>query len=315
MAIKRSPGCQCCQQQGCDILSEGRQFIAGPVSKSLGTSANNSILQIVLDQFEDPGPLDWTGTTWASYDDPPIAWIDGETIDGKDGWTATDAKIVTVDSVLRAGTTFGTVAYMSRTVEANGEWTYDWQTKVDTAWVQVWVNGVQVASHSENGTGYNTETIQLEAGDTIQFRIYSVSADDEASIGNIVASAYAAAPNPGYNGDTIDLGGKTVIPGFIESHGHLMSMGYARLRLNLMDATGLGSGTIFPTLLRFEDRQWIKGEWESIEPSDTKRPKRRLYQLTPDGKKMANTLLTEDVITMLSKLVDFQKKTAKPKTI
>lgn len=85
--------------------------------------------------------------------------------------------------------------------------------------------------------------------------------------------------------------------------------------LNLMDVTGLGSGTIYPTLLRFEDRQWIKGEWESIESSDAKRPKRRLYQLTPDGKDMANMLLTEDVITMLSNLIDFQKKTAKPKTI
>lgn len=205
MGIKRSPGCSCCSPTGCDILTEGRQFIAGPVSKSLGTSADNSILQIVLDQFEDPGPLSWTGTQWTSYGDPPIAWIDGEAINGKDGWSGTDAKIVTVDSVLRAGTTFGTVAYMSRTVEANGEWTYDWQTKVDTAWVQVWVNAVQVASHSENGTGYNTETIQLEAGDTIQFRIYSPVSDDEASVGDITATAYAAAPSPGYNGDTIDL--------------------------------------------------------------------------------------------------------------
>ena len=33
----------------------------------------------------------------------------------------------------------------------------------------------------------------------------------------------------------IDLHGQTVIPGFIEGHGHLMSMGYAQLNLDLMD--------------------------------------------------------------------------------
>src|SRR3972149_5557569 len=35
---------------------------------------------------------------------------------------------------------------------------------------------------------------------------------------------------------TVDLGGRTVVPGFIESHGHLLGLGYARLRLHLTGA-------------------------------------------------------------------------------
>ena len=35
--------------------------------------------------------------------------------------------------------------------------------------------------------------------------------------------------------DLVDLTGHTVIPGFIEGHGHIMGMGFAKLSLDLMD--------------------------------------------------------------------------------
>ncbi len=57
-----------------------------------------------------------------------------------------------------------------------------------------------------------------------------------------------------------------------------------RFGLDMMDATGLPSGTVYPTLARMEDRAFLESEWEAEETARAEgRPRRRYYRLTPDG--------------------------------
>jgi DNA-binding PadR family transcriptional regulator len=48
-------------------------------------------------------------------------------------------------------------------------------------------------------------------------------------------------------------------------------------------ATGLASGTLYPLLFRLEKSAWLKSKWEDVSPSEVKRPRRRLYQVTALG--------------------------------
>lgn len=53
---------------------------------------------------------------------------------------------------------------------------------------------------------------------------------------------------------------------------------------DIMEATGLGGGTIYKTLSRLERRGWIVGRWEDAEVAEAeKRPRRRFYRLTREG--------------------------------
>lgn len=52
--------------------------------------------------------------------------------------------------------------------------------------------------------------------------------------------------------------------------------------------TGLKSGTIYPILDRLERAGWLAAEWEDIDQSVEKRPRRRLYQLSGLGVRAAN---------------------------
>lgn len=72
-----------------------------------------------------------------------------------------------------------------------------------------------------------------------------------------------------------------------------MSEGH-RFGLDLMETTGLPSGTVYPTLSRLEDRAFVSGQWEP--ESDAKkegRPKRRYYTITPTGEKALKAALTK----------------------
>src|SRR4051794_37086982 len=53
--------------------------------------------------------------------------------------------------------------------------------------------------------------------------------------------------------------------------------------LELIKATGLPSGTLYPILLRLERAGWVQSRWEDIDPVQARRPARRFYQLTADG--------------------------------
>ena len=56
-----------------------------------------------------------------------------------------------------------------------------------------------------------------------------------------------------------------------------------RYGLDLMQDTGLASGTLYPILLRLERAGWVASQWEEIDPVAEGRPSRRYYHLTPEG--------------------------------
>jgi DNA-binding PadR family transcriptional regulator len=57
----------------------------------------------------------------------------------------------------------------------------------------------------------------------------------------------------------------------------------ARYGLQLMQDTGLPSGTLYPILVRLERAGWVTSEWEQADPVAEGRPARRYYRLTADG--------------------------------
>ena len=53
---------------------------------------------------------------------------------------------------------------------------------------------------------------------------------------------------------------------------------------DLLDATGLPSGTVYPILRRLEGAGLVKSRWEAVQIArDEGRPPRRYYQLTGAG--------------------------------
>jgi PadR family transcriptional regulator, regulatory protein PadR len=57
--------------------------------------------------------------------------------------------------------------------------------------------------------------------------------------------------------------------------------------------TGLQSGTLYPILARLEQAEWLESKWETGDPSELGRPRRRLYQLTGFGAKSARAAYRE----------------------
>ncbi|HEV2954690.1 MAG TPA: helix-turn-helix transcriptional regulator [Xanthobacteraceae bacterium] len=58
-------------------------------------------------------------------------------------------------------------------------------------------------------------------------------------------------------------------------------------------ATGVGSGTLYPTLARLETAGWLSSEWETIDPREAGRPRRRFYMLTGVGQRNAHAALSD----------------------
>jgi DNA-binding PadR family transcriptional regulator len=56
-----------------------------------------------------------------------------------------------------------------------------------------------------------------------------------------------------------------------------------RYGLELMQDTGLPSGTLYPILVRLERAGWVESRWEDVDPVAEGRPVRRYYRLTSDG--------------------------------
>jgi DNA-binding PadR family transcriptional regulator len=63
--------------------------------------------------------------------------------------------------------------------------------------------------------------------------------------------------------------------------------------LQLMQQTGLASGTLYPILTRLQKAGWLTARWEDEDPSDAGRPVRRYYQLTAEGAEQARVGLAE----------------------
>jgi DNA-binding PadR family transcriptional regulator len=65
-----------------------------------------------------------------------------------------------------------------------------------------------------------------------------------------------------------------------------LARGY-RYGFDIIDATNLPSGTIYPILRRFESEGLVTSEWEAqVTATRDQRPARRYYVLTADGKKL-----------------------------
>jgi PadR family transcriptional regulator PadR len=63
----------------------------------------------------------------------------------------------------------------------------------------------------------------------------------------------------------------------------LADLGADRHGLDLMQDTGLASGTLYPILIRLQRAGWIARDWERIDPIAEHRPARRCYRMTPNG--------------------------------
>ena len=70
----------------------------------------------------------------------------------------------------------------------------------------------------------------------------------------------------------------------------LQSIGTAHhYGFNVMEVTGLPSGTVYPALRRLERDQLIVSRWEELSASRP-RPARRYYKLTPEGTAALHTV-------------------------
>jgi PadR family transcriptional regulator, regulatory protein PadR len=58
-------------------------------------------------------------------------------------------------------------------------------------------------------------------------------------------------------------------------------------------STGLPSGTLYPILFRLEKSGWLSSHWEEVIPSEVKRPRRRLYQITALGQSASRSAFRE----------------------
>jgi PadR family transcriptional regulator PadR len=62
---------------------------------------------------------------------------------------------------------------------------------------------------------------------------------------------------------------------------------------DLMSATRVSSGTLYPILLRFEKAGLLESRWESERPESLGRPRRRFYRMTQTGVRVAHDALTD----------------------
>jgi PadR family transcriptional regulator PadR len=62
---------------------------------------------------------------------------------------------------------------------------------------------------------------------------------------------------------------------------------------DIMSATHLSSGTLYPVLLRFEKAGLLESRWERERPEKLGRPRRRFYRLTQAGSQLAQEVLND----------------------
>jgi len=62
-----------------------------------------------------------------------------------------------------------------------------------------------------------------------------------------------------------------------------------RYGFDIMDASGLQSGTVYPILRRLEAAGMLRSRWEAVvDARDEQRPPRRYYQITEPGRTALN---------------------------
>jgi DNA-binding PadR family transcriptional regulator len=86
----------------------------------------------------------------------------------------------------------------------------------------------------------------------------------------------------------------------------LADPGTERYGLQLMQETGLPSGTLYPILVRLERAGWVAARWEDVDPVAVGRPGRRYYRLTDEGLAVAR----REVAAMRRQLARPTRRTA-----
>ena len=69
--------------------------------------------------------------------------------------------------------------------------------------------------------------------------------------------------------------------------------GAATCGADLIKNLNMPSGTIYPILLRLEEKGFVSSTWEVEDPSVLERPRRRLYKITGTGVKAAQDAVAE----------------------
>ena len=68
--------------------------------------------------------------------------------------------------------------------------------------------------------------------------------------------------------------------------------GNFRYGFDIMDVTGLPSGTVYPALNSLEENGFVESSWESADLAhQEKRPQRRYYEMTPAGQRILEVSL------------------------
>ena len=68
----------------------------------------------------------------------------------------------------------------------------------------------------------------------------------------------------------------------------------SRFGFDIMDATGLTSGTVYPTLDKLESSGYVSSRWEDVKRARReKRPPRRYFDLTASGAQALAAALTK----------------------
>ncbi|HZV86492.1 MAG TPA: PadR family transcriptional regulator [Candidatus Binatus sp.] len=62
--------------------------------------------------------------------------------------------------------------------------------------------------------------------------------------------------------------------------------------------TKLASGTLYPILMRLEEAGWVESRWETEDPHELGRPRRRFYQVTGVGLRKARSAFRELVVPL-----------------
>lgn len=80
-----------------------------------------------------------------------------------------------------------------------------------------------------------------------------------------------------------------------------LSLGY-RFGFDIMEVTGLPSGTVYPALRRLERDELVQSTWESEDDATAaQRPARRYYEITRSGK--AAVLAATERYPLLARLL------------
>jgi len=63
-------------------------------------------------------------------------------------------------------------------------------------------------------------------------------------------------------------------------------------------STKLASGTLYPILVRLEEAGWVESRWETEDPHELGRPRRRFYRVTGAGATRARSALRDVAVSL-----------------